>query len=37
MALRADAARGGGANELTATIIVITVNFLGRKPSCTWR
>jgi hypothetical protein len=30
MALRADAARGGGANELTAMIIVIT-NIFGQK------
>jgi hypothetical protein len=31
MALRADAARGGGANELTAMIIVITINFLAEN------
>jgi hypothetical protein len=37
MALRADAARSGGANELTVMIIVITNNFWAEQPSYTWR
>ena len=37
VALRADAARSGGANELTVVIIVITNDFWAAQPSCTWR